>query len=115
MTDTVTKMDHRQIKEWLFTLRRVLPIIPSRDGMVLTADDRLALHFLLGPDPLNEGKAGMTAHEAFALAGILENLQGIVDAAASQQRDMVMLRRALMKLSPGHPLVEETEYIEGRT
>lgn len=121
--DIVTKFDARQVKAWMHDLRHVLPIIPSRDGFVLAKDERLLLHFLLGKNPINEGVPGVKPEEAYALAGVLENLGPMVEALVSQQRDFVMVRRALAKVVGGTAtprqldeirlMIEDTAYIEG--
>lgn len=114
--ETVTKFDARQIRKWLEDLRHVLPIIPSKDGLVLTKDDRPLYRYIL-----NSAGGGLTPQEAYALAAILENLAPIVEAVISQQRDFVMARRALIR-ALNHPspkqrgeiddVIQDTAYIE---
>lgn len=116
-SEVVTKFDSAQVRRWLQDLRKVLPIIPSRDGLVLTRDDRPLFRFIM-----DSANGGLTPHEAYAFAGILENLVPVIDSVVSQQRDFVMVRRALMKVVSGTAtprqldeirlMIEDTAYIE---
>lgn len=97
-------LDRRQLQKWADDSKRVLPLkqpplelepmIPSRDGFVLTSDDRLALRFMLNSEASMYGMPGITPQEAFALMGRLENLPAIQEAALIMQRDLVLLHKA---------------------
>lgn len=106
----MNRFEHRTITKWQQESKRLLPLklkndfghaeplIPSQDGFVLTADDRLAFQFMLQSQAQKHGKDGLTPHEAFALMGRLENLPAVEGLAIEMQRDLVVLRRALLAL-----------------
>lgn len=85
------RLDHRTIVKWQRESARLLPLmvrnefadaeplIPSRDGFVLTADNRLAFQFMLQSQAQKHGMNGLTPHEAYALMGRLENMPRIED------------------------------------
>ena len=104
------RLDHRTIVKWQRESARLLPLmvrnefadaeplIPSRDGFVLTADNRLAFQFMLQSQAQKHGMDGLTPHEAYALMGRLENMPRIEAVALEMQRDLVVLRRALVAI-----------------
>lgn len=97
-------LDRRQLQKWAEESKRLLPLktppteleplIPSKNGFVLTKDDRLAFQFMLKSEAAKHGMDGLTPEEAYALMGRLENLPAIQDAALLLQRDVVVLYRA---------------------
>lgn len=88
--DHVVKLDQRQIAKWLDDLRNVLPIIPSRDGLMLARDERPLFTF-----HLNKAGGALSPEEAFAFAALLENMRPIVHASVTQQRDFYLCWQAL--------------------
>lgn len=106
----MNRFDQRQVTKWEAESKRLLPLkvqndftdaeplIPSRDGFVLTQDDRLAFRFMLQSEAQKYGKDGLTPREAYALMGRLENLPAIEQVALDLQRDFVIVRRALIAL-----------------
>lgn len=102
--------DHRQITRWAdackrmtpLTLRNDLshaePLIPSQDGFVLTADNRLAFRFMLPSLARQYDMDGLSVDEAYALMARLENLPAIEQVAKDLQRDFVKIRKVALDL-----------------
>lgn len=106
----MNRFDHRTVGKWQADCKKlaplhiqndlahVEPLIPSRDGFVLTADDRLAFQFMLPSQAAKHDMDGINVTEAYALMARLENLPAIEAVAIEMQRDLVVLRKALVAL-----------------
>lgn len=115
LSDNVTKLDHKLLRQYLKVLDRVLPVVPSANGVVTTKDGRDLFRFLM-----DSRGGGLTPQEAYGFVTIMSNLLVIVDAAQSQQTDFMLLHKQLQECLPSlgsakraevERLLEDTGYI----